>query len=116
MLLHSSSWILIDIQNIILTNVVDINLKCSGYKFCPLEIYLAGFQYVFHLCHPYKSLISNMDIVSFKDVLSFCNCTIAMAFHFSHIVAFFIVIVSLSQESCFGTVENSKHTKYSYFV
>ena len=48
--------------------------------------------------------------------LSFCNYTIAMISLFNDTVVFCCHCLSLSQESCFGTVENSEHTKEIYIT
>ena len=87
MLLCSSSQILFNIHESILNYVADINLNWSGYKFCHLGI----LQW---------------------------DSTIAMVFFVYYISALYCHCISLlSEELCFGTVENSEHTKeFSLFI
>ena len=73
---------------------MDINLKCSGYKFCHLENSLAGFQYVFFFVLV-SALYPMWILFSLKLFFSFRNYTIAMVFLFSLYCGIFIVIVSL---------------------
>ena len=82
MSLHSSTWIAIIIHNQILDNVVDINLKCSGYKFFHLENSLAVFWYVFFLCFPHNRLIPMWILLSLEMSFSFHNYTMVMVYFY----------------------------------
>ena len=93
--------------------MVDINIKCSGYKYCHLENFLAGLWYVFFLCFPCKFL-NPMWIYPLVDYI------VISLYHSGGIFIFYYIVVfhchCLSQESWFGTVENSEHTKEIYLL
>ena len=113
--MHSSIWILIISHDLILDNVVDINLKCSEYKFCHLENSLAGFQYVFFFVFLINVLYPMWIFFSLEMVFSLCNYTIVIVFYFIILQHFCCHCISLlSQESCFSTLENSVPTKDIY--
>ena len=86
MLLCSSTWILIFIHDLVLDNMADIDLKCSGYKFWHLENALAGFYLVsfcfcIYLYHSHLFYIlrsfnfcfySTYDLIILRLPLLFC--------------------------------------------
>ena len=92
-----------------------ILIKMPWIKICHLENSLAGFQYIYFFVFLVNALYPMWILFSLEMFFSFHNSTIAMVFYFYYIVAFYCHCISLlSQESCFGTVENSEHTKDIY--
>ena len=88
--------------------MVDINLKCSGYKFCHLENSLAGSWYVFF----FVFLVNASYTMWIYSCRFYSHCLIPWQWYF-YIVLYcgILLLSSLSQESCFGTVEKNEHNK-----
>ena len=113
-LLYSSTQILIIIHDLILDNVVDINLKCSGYKFCHLENSLAGFHYEFCFIFLVNALYPMWILFSVDMFFSFCNYTLAMVFYIIILQHFCCHCISSLLRIMFWYCRNSEHTREFY--
>ena len=102
--IHLIALIHLDIiYGFILDNVTDINLKCSGYKFCHLKNSLVGFWYVFFFVFLVNALYPMWILFSLEMLFLFHNYIITMVFYIIILWNFCCCCISiLSQESCFG--------------